>query len=114
MGEHITTRPTGPTYVPGTLKGQSSPFASDPNAAPSAENNLQAQATVPAAAPGTQTPLPPGITSAVPVNPSQTPRTKFAAPTPGSAISHIKLAGQSLRMPSAIGTANTGFRRFSA
>lgn len=112
MGDHLIGRPIGPSFVPGTLKGQSSPFSSVPNAAPSAENNLQAQATAPAAAPGMQ-PLPPGITSAVPVNPSQTPRTKFSAPTPGSPISHIKLAGQALRMPSAIGTANTGFRRLS-
>lgn len=108
MGDHLIGRPIGPSFVPGTLKGQSSPFSSVPNAAPSAENNLQAQAT----APGMQ-PLPPGITSAVPTNPSQTPRTKFSAPTLGSPISHIKLAGQALRMPSAIGTANTGFRRLS-
>src|SRR6266513_2685094 len=100
MGEHITTRPTGPSYVPGTLKGQSSPYASN---APSAENNLQAQTTVPVAAPGTQ---PPATTPAVPVNPSQAPRTKFAAPTPGSPISQIKLAGQPIRMPGTIGSVN--------
>ena len=103
MGEHITARPTGPSYVPGTLKGQSSPNA------PAVENNLAAQTTAPAA------PLPPA-TSAVPanpVNPAQTARTKFAAPAPGSAISNIKIAGQPIRMPGTIGSVNTGFRRFS-
>ena|SRR5215813_9682505 len=106
MGQSVVGRPIGPSYVPGTLRGQSSPFAVNPTAA------------VPPAATGTDLGgLNPVDTVAgnlgVPnartmVNPAQDPRTKWLPR--GAPIGSV--FARPVRIPGTIGAKgqNTGFR----
>lgn len=111
MGEHVIGRPIGPSYVPGTLKGQSSPFAS--SLLPSqnqASPNQPVNPTPPLPGPAQTAPTGSNI-----VNPSQGPRGKLwdgMRRIQGGGMpvgSDIKVAGQ-YQAPSAIGT---GLRRSS-